>query len=183
MANKRSGAANARHETYVSTENTKNVYTEHDDQSFTVKEIDPSQYVVVRSGYQGRLTYKSSRTGEKFRWPEFGSDQEMELRELRNAKSAHKKFFINNWFMFDEPWVIDYLGVGQYYKNAINIDHFDEIFTLSPDEIKSRVCALSPGQRKSVAYRARVLISEGEIDSNKVIAALEETLGVELVER
>jgi len=147
------------------------------------KDIDPDQYVVVRNGFQGTLVYRSRRTGEKFRWEEFGDEQEMSLSELKNAKSSNKKFFINNWFMFDEPWIVDYLGMGQYYKYAIKIEDFDNIFTMPADEIKRTIAELSAGQKKSVEYRARVLLQAKEIDSNKTIAALEEALGVELIER
>ena len=109
----------------------------------------------------------------------------MELKELRNAKSASKKFFIKNRFMFDKDytWVIDYLGVGAYYKNALNVDNFDEIFKLSPAEIEKKVAKLSEGQKKSVSYRARQLIKAEEIDSNKVITALEKSLGEAFIER
>lgn len=149
------------------------------------KDIDLSQLIVVRNGYQGRLVYKSPRSHEKFVWPEFGSEQMIELLELRNAKNTYKKFFINNWFMFDDEfeWVIDYLGLSQYYKNALKIDNFDDLFEKSPSEIEKTVAKLSSGQQKSLSYRARQLIAEGEIDSNKAIAALEKSLGVELVER
>ena len=109
----------------------------------------------------------------------------IELLELRNAKNTYKKYFINNWFMFDDEysWVIDYLGMAQFYKHAINIDNFDEVFSKSPAEIEKIVSKLSAGQKKSLSYRASQLIAEGEIDSNKAIAALERSLGVELVER
>lgn len=149
------------------------------------KEVDLSQLVVVRNGYQGRLVYKSPRTQEKFVWPEFGSEQMIELLELRNAKNTWKKYFINNWFMFDEEyaWVIDYLGMSQYYKNALKIDSFDELFKKTPSEIEKTVAKLSDGQKKSVSYRARQLIADGEIDSNRAIAALEKSLGIELIER
>lgn len=150
-----------------------------------VKEIDPTQYITVLNGYQGRLTYKSSRTGEKFKWTEFGAEQEMELRELRNAKNTHKKYFEKNWFMFGDEfaWVIDYLGVGHYYKNAISIAEFDNIFQKGADELREIVSGLSDGQKKAVAFRAKTLIAEEEIDSNKVIRTLEEILGVELIEK
>lgn len=149
------------------------------------KEIDLGQLIAVRNGYQGRLVYKSPRTHEKFVWPEFGSEQMVELLELRNAKNTYKKYFINNWFMFDDEcaWVIDYLGMSQYYKYALKVDGFDDIFTKSPAEIEDTVSKLSAGQKKSLSYRARQLIAEGEIDSNKAIAALERSLGIELVER
>jgi hypothetical protein len=151
--------------------------------TFKPKQFDPNQYVTVRNGFQGTLVYKSPKTGERFIWDKFGDEQDMEVAELRNARSASKAFFINNWFMFDDPEVIDYLGMKQYYKFALTIDQFDELFTKTPAEIKSIVSKLSRGQKNSVAYRAKELIAAGEIDSNKAISALEESLGRTLVER
>lgn len=147
------------------------------------KAFDPNQIVTVRSGYQGRLVYKSRKTGERFVWDSFGADQDMELAELKNARSTNKKYFINNWFMFDDPEIIDYLGMTQYYKFALKIDEFDKLFDKPIAEVESTVAKLSAGQRKSVAYRAKQLIADGAIDSNKMIAALENCLGVELIER
>ena len=123
--------------------------------------------------------------GETFTWEHFGDEQEMELQELKNAKASSKVFFQKNWFMFDEEysWVPEYLGVSAYYKNALQLDEFDDVFTMSPDEIYERVSQLSEGQKTSLMYRARHLIAENEVDSNRVIAALEEALGVKLSER
>ena len=147
------------------------------------KEIDPDQIITVRNGFQGRLVYKSKRTGERWSWESFGAEQDMELSELKNARNSNKKYFINNWFMFDEDWVIDYLGMRQYYKNSLNIQDFDQLFKKPVGEIEDIISKLSEGQRKSVAYRAKQLIAEEEIDSNRVINTLEKCLGVELVER
>lgn len=149
----------------------------------TVKEIDVHEYVTVRNGFQGKLVYISKRTGERFVWSEFGDEQEMELLELKNAKNSSKKFFINNWFMFDETWIPKYLGVEQYYRYAIGIDNFDNLFEMTPDEICEQISKLSKGQQRSIAYRARMLIADGGIDSNRVIKALEKALGIDLVEK
>lgn len=157
--------------------------TSIENKPIVAKDIDIHQYVTVRNGFQGKLVYVSPKTGEHFVWDGFGTEQEMELLELRNAKNSAKKFFQNNWFMFDEDWVVDYLGLKHFYKHAVKIEDFDKIFEMSPAEIKNTVTALSNGQKKSVAYRAKMLIAEGEIDSNKAINALEEALGVELIER
>lgn len=151
--------------------------------SVVPKEIDPNQIITVRNGFQGRLVYKSKRTGERWSWESFGAEQDMELSELKNARNSNKKYFINNWFMFDEDWVIDYLGMRQYYKNSLNIQDFDQLFKKPVGEIEDIISKLSEGQRKSVAYRAKQLIAEEEIDSNRVINTLEKCLGVELVER
>ncbi len=149
------------------------------------KDVDPSTIITVKNGYQGKLVYTSSRTNESFVWDEFGDEQEMELRELRNAKSSAKRFYENNWFMFDEDnaWVIQYLGLGKFYKYAAKIEDFDNIYIKTPAEIKKIVDSMSDGQKKSLSYRTRQLISTGEIDSRKVISALEEALDTELIER
>lgn len=147
------------------------------------REIDPNQIVTVRNGFQGRLIYKSKRTGERWAWESFGAEQDMELSELKNARNSNKKYFINNWFMFDEEWIIDYLGMNQYYKNSLSIQDFDSLFEKSPSEIEDVVSKLSDGQKKSVAYRAKQLIAEEKIDSNKVVTTLEKCLGAELVDR
>lgn len=159
--------------------------TEEVKKPIIAKDIDLNQLIPVRNGYQGRLVYKSPRTHEKFVWPEFGSEQMVELLELRNAKNTYKKYYMNNWFMFDDDysWVIDYLGLGQYYKHALTIDSFDDLFQKSAAEIEKIVAKLSAGQKSSLSYRARQLIADGEIDSNKAIAALERSLGVDLIER
>lgn len=146
------------------------------------KEVDQHQIVTVRNGFHGRLVYRSRKTGELFVWDGFGSEQDMEIGELRNAKSSNKKYFENNWFMFDEQWVPEYLGLSQYYKYAIPISGFDQFFSKSAADLEDAIAKLSSGQKQSVAYRARQLISAGAIDSNKTIATLEKCLGVDLVE-
>jgi len=85
--------------------------------------------------------------------------------------------------MFDEPWIIDYLGVRKYYKHALKIEDFDDIFKKTPAQIEKIVADLSDGQRRSLIYRATELITSGAIDSRKVIQALENALGVELAEK
>lgn len=146
------------------------------------KEVDVNQLITVYNGFDGILVYKSSRTGEVFTWDAMGDVQDLELRELRSAKSSAKSFFSQNWFMFDEDdqWVIDYLGVRKYYQNALGIDDFETLFDKPVGELTAIIAGLSDGQRKSVGYRARQMIMDGEIDSRKTIAALEEALGIEL---
>ena len=148
-------------------------------------EVDPNQTVLVINGFNGRLIYKSKKTGEKFIWNNMGDEQEMEIKELRNAKNSAKGFFIKNWFMFykEDQWVIDYLALGQYYSNSINIEDYDKILTSNANIIKSKLANVPDGQKESLANRAKTLIENGDIDSNKAIHALEEVLGVVLVER
>lgn len=146
-------------------------------------DISPNQFITVKNGFNGKLVYKSKRTGEKFVWEEFGAEQDMELGELKNARNSNKKYFENNYFMFDEDWVVYYLGVDRYYKNALSLDEFDTVFKEAPAKLEKIIGSLSAGQKHSLSYRARQLIANGEIDSHKVILTLEKCLGVQLIER
>lgn len=147
------------------------------------KDLSPTMIVTVKNGFNGTLVYKSKRTGEMFVWDAFGSEQEMELQDLKAAKNSYKAFFVNNWFLFDDPEIVEWLGMEQYYKHALNTDSFNELFVSSPEQIEETIGKLSDGQKKSVAFRAKQLIRDGEIDSIKVINALEKSLSIELIER
>lgn len=148
------------------------------------KQLDPHTIVNVRNGFDGLLIYKSRHTGEVYEWAELGDEHDMELQELRSAKaSTDKAFFENNWFVIDDPEVIEFLGIEKYYKDSLKLEDFDTLFDLTPDEVAAKVAKLPKGQRMSVAYRARRLIDEGVIDSIKMINALEKSLGIELIER
>lgn len=158
--------------------------TDTEKETYRVKKnLDPNMVVTIKNGFQGRLVYQSKKTGETFIWEEFGDEQDMELSEVKAARNSSKKFFINNWFLIDDPEVIEYLGVEQYYKHALNSENFDEIFNKTAKEIKEIISQLSTGQKRSLAYRAKQLIEDGTVDSIKVIKALEDGLGVELILR
>lgn len=146
------------------------------------KDLDPNMFVTVKNGFNGTLVYKSKKTGERFIWDAFGDEQEMELSELKAAKNSYKAFFVNNWFLFDDPEIVDWLGMTQYYKHALNSASFDKLFEKTPAEIEKTIKELSEGQKKSVVFRAKQLIADGTIDSIKVITALEKSLSVELIE-
>lgn len=146
-------------------------------------EIDPNAVVTVKNGFPGRLVFRSSKTGERFIWSEFGDEQDMEFAELKNARNSSKDFFKNNWFLIDDPAVLEALGMEQYYRNALGADALMSLFEKTPDEIKDTVSQLSSGQKESLRYRAKYLIIEGEIDSLGTIKALEESLGIQLLDR
>lgn len=145
-----------------------------------ISKLTPNTYVTVKNGFNGKLVYRSRRTNERYVWDEFGAEQEIELSELKSAKNSYKNFFIHNWFLFDDPEVIDYLGVGAYYKNALKADGFDELFNKDANEISEIISKLSKGQKKSLVYRVKQLIEDDKLDSINLIKTLEKCLNVSL---
>lgn len=159
--------------------------TVKEDKPIVPKEVDLSELITVKNGYNGKLVYVSARTHERFVFDGFGDEQEIELRELRNAKSAAKSFFVNNYFMFgpEFEWVPAYLGMARYYKNSIKPDEFEDLFDMPAEELRDRISKLNDGQKKAINYMAREKIANGDIDSRKTISMLEEALGVQLIEK
>lgn len=147
------------------------------------KQLDLHTIVTVKNGFPGMLIYESSKTGEVFRWESLGDEQDMELQELKNARNASKAFYVNNWFRIDDPEILDYLGVAEYYKNALNLIDDETLRALKPEDIRSTVMKMSDGQKLALKYRVKQMIENGDIDSMKMITAFEEALGVELIER
>lgn len=167
--------------TAVTTNNTEDV-SNVVDTSDTQKVLSPTTLVTVKNGFQGVLVYTSSRTRERFIWDSFGAEQDLELQELKNAKNSSKKFFENNWFLIDDIDVIEYLGVGRLYKDALGFEDFETLFSKTPEEVTEIVSKLSEGQKRSVAYKAQQLIEEKSkaLDSIAVIEALENALKIQL---
>lgn len=156
----------------------------HQKISTVPEDVNINDLIPVRNGFHGTLVYHDSRTNEDFIWSEFGDTQEMELKQLQNAKNTNRFFFENNYFLFDDEysWVIEYLRVGKYYEHAISIEGYSELFSKSPKEIKTIVGDLTSGQRESLIMCAQEKIRSGEIDSIKIVRALEDGLGVTLIE-
>lgn len=145
------------------------------------KELRPEDFVTVRNGFNGKLVYRSRSTKELFIWDGLGAEQDMELRELKHARNSARAYFENNWFLFDNPAVPQWLGVDRYYTGALSVDEVDALFEKKPEEIENTLFLMPSGQKEMVASRAKDLIRTGEkIDSLKVIAALERGLGVTL---
>lgn len=143
--------------------------------------LKPEDFVTVRNGFNGKLVYRSRNSNEVFIWDGLGAEQEMELRELKHARNAARGYFSNNWFMFDDPAIPEWLGVSMYYKDALDINEIDDLFEMSPAEIERTVRSMPSGQKETVANRAKELLRNGEkIDSIRVIHALERSLGINL---
>lgn len=146
-------------------------------------ELDPHMLVTVRNGFAGMLYYRSRRTGEEYTWEQFGDEQDMELGELKNARNSARAFFERNYFLIDDPEVIEYLNAKPYYQNALSVEELDGLFDEDPDDIISIIGGLSEGQKKTLRYRARELTTNGVIDSIKTIEALEQALNIQLIDR
>ena len=136
--------------------------------------------IPVRNAFPGGLTYKDSRTGLMYKWSSEGDVEYMELGELRTARNTQPIFFESNWWEIDEVRVLKWLNADKFYKGSLMLKDFDVLFSKSPDEIISIVEKIPETQKDNLIMRVRAKVAAGEIDSLKVIRALEGVLNVKL---
>lgn len=147
------------------------------------KEIDPNTIVPVRNGFHGPLGFYDKVTGEQHKWSEFGAELDLTVAALKRARGSNPRFFSENWWLIEDPEILEYLRVTQFYANALTCEEFDELFTLSPEEVELKVSKLSRGQQRGVAYRAKEKIESRELADLNVIRALEKVLDTTLIEK
>jgi len=142
------------------------------------KELPMNMLVPVINATQGHLIYISKRqVGYKVEWEKFGDVEHIELIELQSMRSSQRSFFEKNWIFIDDKDVLEFLRVEKYYKNIPTIDKFDSVFKLSPAEITTKISTMSEGMKTSIAARAKELINSGELDSMKIISAIQSATG------
>jgi hypothetical protein len=152
--------------------------------SVAKKKLPLDTLVTVFNGYNGTLVYKSVRNiGLKIVWEKFGDFDEVELGELLIAKNTQPKFFQKNWFLIEDPEVLEFLRVDKFYENSLSVEDIDDIFYKSEKDIKKIFSNLNGGQKETLKYRAFELIEDGSIDSISVIRTLEDLLGVQLLDK
>ena len=133
----------------------------------------------------GGAFYSSKKImGYTVEWEDIGSVEYMELGELSSMKNTDKRFFEDNWIVFDDTEeyttseLYDFLKVSKYYKNVLTPDNIDEIFTYPKDEIVKTITTLSRGMKETVAVRAKQKLDENTLDKN-IIDILESSLGIQ----
>lgn len=150
-----------------------------------LKPVDRNELVEVKSCVYGSLEYISYGTGNSIKWNTFGDTNWVTVADLMEIRNSQRIFFERQWIMpvgDNANDVIAYLQLEKYYKTFSSLESFDEIFNYDPSDIPAVIEKLSDSTRETIARRAYALIETGELDSNKMITALQDSLGYDLTE-
>lgn len=144
------------------------------------KQRDMNEMISVVCITNSPLIYESkSQQGYRVDWDGFLQENWMEYKELVNMRSSQKAFFEEPWIICDWDVLVD-LKVDQYYKNIIDLENLDELFTKSPEELERTLKIVSVGIKKLIVDRAFELRREKKLDSISIIETIEKTLNVDL---
>lgn len=144
------------------------------------KQRDMNEMISVVCITNTPLVYESkNQIGYRVDWDGFLQENWMEYKELINMRSSQKAFFEQPWVICDWDVLVD-LKVDHYYKNIINLENLDEVFTKSPKELEKTLKIVPIGIKKLIIDRAFELRREKKLDSLSIIEAIEKTLNVDL---
>lgn len=108
-----------------------------------------------------------AQVGYELQWDEYGSEQWIEYRELINMKNSQIAFFKKNWIICDME-VLQALRVDMHYKNMIDIDNLEDLFTKNVDEIRQIISVSSDGVKQLIFDKALNMYKNDELDSIKI---------------
>ena len=113
-------------------------------------------------------------------WAEDGSVVQVEYKDLLYMSNTYRRFFEEPWVIMEQD-VLEDLKVAHYYKDIINYDEIDAIFTKPPEKVKEILNKVPPGTKKLIADRATAALREGKLDSLKVVNVIQEVLQIDLI--
>lgn len=156
-----------------------------------ILKLSPEMMVRVVSTIFGELIFVNDKTGDYYKWEYSGDVQVLSVADLRAMKSSQRRFFEDNWVAIDgleEDLDEEYtnydickaLQIDKYYTDVFEPTNIDAIFKWKPAEIEEKFKDIRPTMYSNIIVRANELAVSGELDSIKVIKALEKATGLEI---
>lgn len=144
------------------------------------KKFRADDTILCRSIAAGKLVMIGAATGMVYRWPDYGSEAEVEYKDLANAVRAHSGHVYEPYFIIeDEDFVDEFVELKKFYKEKFTIRELTDILLMNDNEMEDKINILPKGAREQLINIASTKISTGELDSVRKIKALERILGVD----
>lgn len=136
--------------------------------------------IPVRSCINGRVIYKSKKTGATYKWLEKGAYEILTIDELLNMESQSQKFLHSSWLMVDDEEVIEAFNLQELYDLVAKVEDIDSFINMSLGEQKQIYNKLPKSLQNQVYNHIYNKVESGEIDSKSKIRELEELVQMEL---
>ena len=141
---------------------------------------DRNRQVIVRSCVDGRVIYKSKRSGMTWKWLEKGAYEVLTVEELLNMESQSHKFLHSPWLMVDDEDIIEAFNLAELYDLVAKVEDIDSFINMSLDEQKQIYNKFPKASQNQVYNHICFKVDSGEIDSRAKIRELEDLVGREL---
>lgn len=146
------------------------------------KKFNPSDTIPCRSVTYGELVLLGYKSKLLYTWANAGDITDVEYQDLQALQSRKSKFLTEPLFIIeDEDLAAQWSGMLKPIYNKIKEEDLEELLSLSPAKLKSRLQSSPEGIQKSIKSMAAAKIASGELDSINKIKAIDEALGTELL--
>lgn len=146
-----------------------------------VKVFDQSDGVACRSVVSGKLYVEGIKTGMIYTFMDYGDVTEIEYRDLVAAvRSKDKSVYEPRFIVEDKDFIAEYPALDTFYSERFKTRDIKKILKMPIDEMKDAILRLPNGAKESLKSLAVEQISDGTLDSNKKIKALDEIFGTNL---
>ena len=176
----RKRTASSKNEMEITQENTNTVEVQQEKPIMRKKQIDLDMLVPCRNVTDGRLVYKSRKTGLQTIWMSHGDIEYIDVGELLTMKASQPKFLNEPWLVIENDDVVEYLGLKHLYQRLVGTEDLDLFFNKTHTEMAEILDRIPNGTKDAIATRARKLVEEGTLYDNRKIRALEEKLKIDL---
>lgn len=147
--------------------------------------FEPTDLIECVSITAGELIMIGKKSGNLYRWTNYGDTQEVEYQDLKSEKlNRSSNYIYSPLLMINNDEVLrssDFKGVSEVYQNILSLDDIDEIFNLDLGNFKRTISSLPVGLKNTIKSLAVEKIADGSFDSMNKIKCLDEILGTDLV--
>jgi hypothetical protein len=143
---------------------------------------DPGEYIPCRSVRFGELILIGPKTRTPYRWANEGDIAEVEFQDLMSWKALRHKYLFEPMIIIEdenivEEWSAD---LGKLYADLQYID-VKALFKLPQRQFVAQLKKLPVGMKTTVQNMAYAMIQDGTLYDLRIIKAIDETLGTELI--
>jgi hypothetical protein len=143
---------------------------------------DPNELILCRSVRFGGLRLIGPKTHMPYEWANEGDVREVEYQDLVSWRALHSRYIFEPMIIIEdedivEEWKAD---LGELYEELQNID-IKALFKLPQRQFIAQLKKLPVGMKTTVQNMAYSMIQDGTLYDLRIIKAIDETLGTELI--
>lgn len=143
---------------------------------------EPNEYIPCRSVRFGELILVGPKTHIPYRWLNEGDVAEVEYQDLLSWKAQRHKYLFEPMIIIEDEELVEEWNteLGKLYSELQNID-IKALFKLPQRQFVAQLKKLNPGMKSTVQNMAYAMIQDGTLYDLRIIKAIDETLGTELM--
>jgi hypothetical protein len=143
---------------------------------------DPNELILCRSVRFGELRLIGPKTRMPYSWANEGDVREVEYQDLVSWRALHSRYLFDPMIIIEdedivEEWKAD---LGDMYEQLQAID-IKALFKLPYRQFVAQLKTLPAGMKTTVQNMAYSMIQDGTLYDLRIIKAIDETLGTELI--